>query len=70
MTAKRGATKFRPTMRRTLRALGGRRIVIEGFGRRTPTFLAIAGGKGAPIGAWISPSELRRFVETAKRILK
>lgn len=66
---KRGA-KIRPTTRRTLRALGGRRIVIEGFGRRAPAFVGIATRGDFPIGAWISPTELRRFVETAKRILK
>ena len=62
--------KIRPTTRRTLRALGGRRIVVEGFGRKAPAFVAISGGREAPIGAWLSPRELRRFVETAKRILK
>lgn len=65
-----GAAKIRPTTRRTLRALGGRRIVVEGFGRRAPTFVAIAAGGDAPIGAWLSPAELRRFVEAARRILK
>jgi hypothetical protein len=64
------APKIRPTTRRTLRALGGRRIVVEGFGRRAPTFVAIAAGGDVPIGAWLSPAELRRFVETARRILK
>ena len=64
------AAKVRPTTRRTLRALGGRRIVVEGFGRRAPTFVAIAGGSDAPIGAWLSPGELRRFIETARRILR
>jgi hypothetical protein len=64
--------KVRPSTRRTLRALAGRRIVIEGFGRRAPTFVAIVAGGGEAIGAcaWISPTELRRFVETARRILK
>lgn len=60
----------RPKTRRVLRALGGRRIVIEGFGRRAPTFVAIAAGKDAPIGAWLSPAELRRFIATARRILR
>lgn len=67
---KSDVTKIRPTTRRTLRALGGRRIVVEGFGRRAPAFVAITGGSGAPIGAWISPRELRRLVETVKRILR
>ncbi len=66
----RTAAKARPTTRRTLRALGGRRVVLEGFGRRAPTFVAIAGGNDAPIGAWLSPTELRRFVEAARRILR
>lgn len=70
MTAKTPAAKVRPSTRRTLRAFGGRRIVIEGFGRRAPAFVAIAAGGAAPIGAWLSPAELRRFVETARRILK
>ncbi len=64
------AKKIRPTTRRTLRALGGRRIVVEGFGRKAPAFVAISGGHEAPIGAWLSPRELRRLVETARRILK
>ena len=67
---KTAVTKVRPKIRRTLRALGGRRIVVEGFGRRAPTFVAIAGGKGAPIGAWLPRAELRRFVEAARRILR
>jgi hypothetical protein len=67
---KSSVPKVRPSTRRTLRALGGRRIVNEGFGRRAPTLVAIAAGGGVPIGAWISPTELRRFVETARRILK
>lgn len=67
---KRGEAKVRPTTRRTLRALAGRRIVVEGFGRSAPTFVAIAGGSDVPIGAWISPSELRRFVAAARRILR
>ena len=67
---KRGEAKIRPTTRRTLRALGGRRVVVEGFGRRSPTFVAIAGGSDVPVGAWLSPTELRRFIEAARRILK
>jgi hypothetical protein len=57
-------------MRRTLRALGGRRVVVEGFGRRSPTFVAIAGDADVPVGAWLSPGELRRLAEVARRILK
>jgi hypothetical protein len=64
------APKIRPKVRRALRALGGRRVVVEGFGRRAPTFIAIAGGNEAPRSAWLSPSELRRLVEVARRILK
>lgn len=64
------AAKIRPTTRRTLRALGGRRVVVEGFGRRSPAFVAITGGGDAPIGAWLSPTELRRFVDVARRILR
>jgi hypothetical protein len=60
----------RPSSRRTLRALGGRRIVIENYGKHAPTFIAIAGSSDVPVGAWLSRSELRRFVETAKKILK
>lgn len=67
---KRAASKVRPSTRRTLRALGGRRVVIEGFGRRSPAFVAISGNSDVPVGAWLSPTELRRFVETVKRILK
>ena len=63
------APKIRPTIRRTLRALGGRRVVIEGFGKYSPT-LVVIGGSEAPAGAWLSPVELRRFVEVARRILK
>jgi hypothetical protein len=44
--------------------------VIEGFGRRAPAFVAIAAGDDPPIGAWLSPGELRRFVDVARRILK
>lgn len=62
--------KVRPKTRRTLRALNGRRVVVEGFGRRSPTFVAIAGGSEAPIGAWLSPSALRLLVEAARKILR
>lgn len=67
---KTGVAKIRPTTRRTLRAHGGRTVLVEGFGGRSPTFVAIAGGSDAPIGAWLSPGELRKFVNAAKRILK
>lgn len=67
---KTATVKVRPKTRRTLRALGGRRIVVEGFGRRTPTFVAIVGGNEAPIGAWLSPAALRKLVEAARRILR
>lgn len=67
---KDAAMKVRPTTRRTLRALGGRRIVVEGFGRRAPTFVAISGGSDVPVVAWLSPAELRRLIETARRILR
>lgn len=67
---KRGAAKVHPTTRRTLRALGGRRIVIKGFGRDAPAFVSITGSSDIPVGAWLSPAELRRFVDAARRILK
>lgn len=60
----------RPSTTRTLRAFAGRRIVIKGFGRRAPAFVAIAGSSDVPVGAWISPTELRRFVDAVRRILK
>jgi hypothetical protein len=60
----------RPSTRRTLRALGGRRVIVEGFGKRSPTFVAISGSSDVPVSAWLSPRELRRFIETARRILK
>jgi hypothetical protein len=62
--------KVKPRVKATLRALGGRRVVIEGFGRRAPAFVAVVGGKEAPIGAWLSPGAMRRLVEAGKRILK
>jgi hypothetical protein len=61
---------MRPTTRRTLRAVGGRRVVIEGFGKRALTFIVIAGNGEVSAGAWLSPAELHRFIEVAKRILK
>lgn len=62
--------KIKPRVRATLRALGGRRIVVEGFGRDAPAFVVVAGGGGCPEGAWLSPRELRRLVDTARKILK
>ena len=67
---KRTSAKVRPTTRRTFRALGGRRVVIEGFGPSCGTLLAISGGSDVPVCAWLSPGELRRFVEAARRILR
>jgi len=68
---KRSTAKVRPFKRRTLRALGGRRIMVQNFGKKSPTFIAItAGGDQPSIHAWISPSELRRFVDAARRILR
>lgn len=61
---------IRPKTRSTLRARGGRRIVIEGFGRRSPTLLAIACKGDVPVGAWLSPAELRRLIAAARRILR
>jgi hypothetical protein len=66
----RDAAKIRPKTRSTLRALGGRRVVVEGFGRRSPAFVTIAGGSDVPVGAWLSPGELRRLANAARRILK
>lgn len=70
MKKKAAAAKVRAKTRRTIRALGGRRIVIESFGRRAPMFMAISGGSDAPIGAWLSPVTLRKLVEAGKRILR
>jgi hypothetical protein len=61
---------IRPTAKHTLRGLGGRRVVLEGFGPRAPAFIAIAAGGSPPIGAWLSPTELRRLIEAARRILR
>jgi len=63
-------TKIRPTTKRILRGLGGRRVVLEGFGHRAPAFIAISAGGFTPIGAWLSPAELRRLIEAARRILR
>ena len=61
----------RARVKATLRAYGGRRVVIEGFGDRHPrTFIAVAGGGDRPEGAWLSAAELRRLADAAKRILK
>jgi len=61
---------LKPKTKRTLRALEDRRVVIEGFGGKAPTFVAIVGGTTPPTGAWLQRGELQRFVEAAKRILK
>jgi hypothetical protein len=60
----------RVKMRRTLRALSGRRVVIESYGPRTPSFMAISGGGEPPIGAWLSPAALRQLIAAAKEFLK
>jgi hypothetical protein len=60
----------RARVKATLRAYGGRRVVIEGVGTKRPrTFIAVAGGE-KPEGAWLSAGELRRLANTARRILK
>lgn len=64
------ASKVCPRARLTLRALGGQRFMVEVFGRRSPVFVAIARGDEAPRGAWLPPSELRRFAKAVKGILK
>lgn len=69
-TAKLADPKIRPSTRSTLRALGGRRVIIEGYGRKAPALVAIVGGSEAPIIAWLSPRALRRFVEATRKILK
>jgi len=61
--------KIRPTSRRTLRALGGRRVILESFGTRAPTFLAIVAGGTPPIGVWLSQTELQHLVEALRKIL-
>jgi len=66
----RDTPQIKARVKRTLRGLGGRRLVIEGFGRRSPAFVAVAGGGGCPEGAWLSPRELRRLIDVARRILK
>ena len=62
---KRPVGNVRPKRRRTLRALGGRRIVVESFGARA--FVSIAGSSDVPVGAWISARELHRLVDFARR---
>ena len=60
---------IRPKLRRSFTAMGGRRLVIEGFGRRAPTFVAIVGGD-SPQSAWLTPTQLRRLIEAGKKILR
>ena len=67
---KQDPRQIRPRVKVVLRALGGRRVVVEGFGRRAPAFVAVTGGNEPPLGVWLSPSALRRLANTAKRILK
>lgn len=62
--------QVRPRVKATLRALAGRRVAVEGYGRRSPTFVTIAGGSDVPVGAWLSPRELRRLADVARRILR
>lgn len=70
VTLKAPSPRVCPKTKMTLRAMGGQRIMVEGFGRRAPVFVAIARGDEAPRGAWLAPSELRRLVKVVKRILK
>ena len=64
-------SKTRPKSRLTLRGLGGRHVIMEGFGgHTTPVFLAIAGSSDVPVGAWLSRRELRRLVEAGRKMLK
>jgi len=58
----RDAPRIKPRVKVTLRALG--------FGRRSPAFVAVAGGGGCPEAAWLSPRELRRLVDAGRKILK
>jgi hypothetical protein len=55
--------------RRTVRALAGQRLVIEGFGRRAPALIVIS-GVDVPASAWLSPVALRQLVAAVQRILK
>lgn len=61
--------RIQPRIKATLRALDGRRCMIESFGPRTPTFITVTGGKH-PEGAWLSARQLRRLMDTIRRILK
>jgi len=70
LPTQRAASKVRPLIKRTFRALGRRKIVVEGFGRKVPAFVLIVGGSDVPVGVWISPAELRRLITVARRILK
>jgi hypothetical protein len=45
-------------------------VAIEGFGRNSPAYLTIGGGSDIPVGAWLAPSELRKLIEAAKKILR
>jgi hypothetical protein len=63
-------TTIQPRVKASLRALGGRRIVVEGFGRSAPVLVAVSGGSDVPVGAWLSPREVRRLIDVARRILK
>jgi hypothetical protein len=65
----RGDARVSPKVRRTFRALAGRRLVIEGFGPRSPVLVAITGGE-APSAAWLSLAELRRLVAVGRKILR
>lgn len=58
---------MRATFRRTLRALGGRRLTVERFGPG-PVYVTITGGSDVPVGAWVAPSQLRRLADVARRI--
>lgn len=67
---KQGPKKIRPVLKRTFRGLAGRRLKLESFGPKAPVFIAIVAGREPPSGTWISPTELRRFIEAAKKILQ
>lgn len=62
--------KVKARVRTTLRALDGRRVVIEGYGRRAPAFIAVAGGGYAPSAAWLSPAALRHLATAIRKIRK
>lgn len=66
----RRKSELRPKTRRSLRGLAGRHIVLEGFGRRAPAYITIGGASDVPVGAWISPNELRKLIEAARKILR